>query len=179
MKGHVLKISLAVGVVFVLGVLVYFFGFRKAESQLVSSFDECVKAGNSVMESYPEKCVSNGKTFVRDIGNELELRNQIRITNPRPNQIVTTPLDITGEAVGNWFWEATFQVSIVDANGKSLGVGYATSTGEWMMEEFVPFSAKVEFSKPGAQTGKLILEKANPSALPENSATLIVPVSFN
>jgi len=31
----------------------------------INSFDECVAAGNAVMESYPEQCVANGKTFTK------------------------------------------------------------------------------------------------------------------
>lgn len=29
----------------------------------ISSFEECVAAGNPIMESYPEQCAANGKTF--------------------------------------------------------------------------------------------------------------------
>lgn len=180
MKGHALKISLIFIIVVVLvSATVYFIGFKKSEDISITSFEECVALGNPVMESYPEKCVAGGTTFVRDIGNELEMRNQIMVSNPRPNQVVISPLDISGEAVGNWFWEATFKVSLVDQNGKGLGVGFLTSKGEWMTEEFVPFSGTLNFEKPSSSKGKLIFEKANPSGLPENSATLTVPVLFN
>lgn len=30
----------------------------------ITNFEECVAAGNPVMESYPEQCAANGKTFV-------------------------------------------------------------------------------------------------------------------
>ena len=34
----------------------------------VNNFDECVAAGNPVMESYPRQCMDgSGKTFVEDI----------------------------------------------------------------------------------------------------------------
>jgi len=37
----------------------------------ISSFDECVAAGNPVMESYPEQCrTPGGETFVRDVTND-------------------------------------------------------------------------------------------------------------
>ncbi len=29
----------------------------------VTTFEECVKAGNAVMESYPRQCIAGGKTF--------------------------------------------------------------------------------------------------------------------
>lgn len=38
-----------------------------------SNFEECVKAGNPVMESYPMQCRSNGKTFVQIVLSKNEL----------------------------------------------------------------------------------------------------------
>ena len=35
----------------------------------ITNFDECAAAGNPIMESYPEQCAANGKTFVKDISN--------------------------------------------------------------------------------------------------------------
>lgn len=32
----------------------------------ISNFEECAKAGNPVMESYPEQCRANGQTFVKE-----------------------------------------------------------------------------------------------------------------
>ncbi len=32
----------------------------------ITNFDECVAAGNAVMESYPEQCAADGKTFTND-----------------------------------------------------------------------------------------------------------------
>ena len=40
----------------------------------VNSFEDCVAAGNPVMESYPEQCQHDGKTFTRDISKEVELK---------------------------------------------------------------------------------------------------------
>lgn len=184
MKEHAHKISLGIvgllAIALICGVVFAYTTRTKSNAQNVGSFEECVAAGYPVMESYPEKCtIPGGKSFTRDVGNEVELRNQIRVSNPRPNQKIISPLKISGEALGNWFWEATFQIDLVDANGKGLGHGYGTSKGEWMTTEFVPFTAEVVFEQPKTKTGRLILEKANPSALPENGATLVIPVSFN
>lgn len=32
----------------------------------VNSFDDCVTAGNPIMESFPEKCMSDGKLFINN-----------------------------------------------------------------------------------------------------------------
>jgi hypothetical protein len=34
----------------------------------VLTFEDCVEAGNPIMESYPRQCIHNGKTYVEDIG---------------------------------------------------------------------------------------------------------------
>ncbi len=37
-----------------------------APQQKITNFDECVAAGNPVMESFPEQCRANNQTFVND-----------------------------------------------------------------------------------------------------------------
>jgi hypothetical protein len=52
-------------VVFILvGGLIFYFGFGGEE---INSFEECVVAGNPVMESYPRQCRASGETFVEEI----------------------------------------------------------------------------------------------------------------
>lgn len=142
-------------------------------------FQACVDQGNPVMESYPRQCRDKaGNSFSEDIGNELLLMDSIIIESPRPNLTVSSPLKISGEAVGFWFFEASFPVKLVDDNGSILSTGIATAKGEWMTENFVGFESTLTFEKPTSQTGKLILQKDNPSGLAENDAELIVPVRF-
>ena len=145
----------------------------------VQSFEECVKAGYPVMESYPRQCKApDGKTFVEDIGNELEKQDLIRVNNPRPNQTIESPLLIEGEARGSWFFEATFPVKLFDEEDNLLGSTVAQAKGEWTTENFVPFKAELKFSSPTTEKGTLVLEKSNPSGLPENADELRIPVTF-
>lgn len=144
----------------------------------VTNFEECVAAGNPVMESYPRQCRAGDKNFIEYIGNELEKINLIKIDSPRPNAIVTSPLEITGEARGTWYFEASFPVKLFDGNGEQLAAVPAQAQNDWMTEEFVPFKATLEFAAPTTATGTLVLEKDNPSSLPENADSLIVPVRF-
>lgn len=107
-----------------------------------------------------------------------EKKDLIRITNIRSGQQVESPFVIKGEARGPWFFEASFPVKIFDDNGFLLGVKPAQALGDWMAEDFVPFSVVLPFAVPSASGGKLVLEKDNPSGLPENADELIVPVYF-
>lgn len=63
---------------FVVGVMVlvgWFVMYKKqagvqeapsTQTQAIRNFQECVDAGNPVMESYPEQCAANGQTFVKE-----------------------------------------------------------------------------------------------------------------
>jgi hypothetical protein len=149
-----------------------------------TSFNECVAAGNAVMESYPRQCTAkDGSHFTEDIGNELEKADLIRVDSPRPNTSIKSPLTITGQARGNWFFEASFPIFLTDWNGKIIAQGIATAEGDWMTTDFVPFKATLTFdtgdiSGHYSNRGTLILKKDNPSGLPENDDALEYQVEF-
>lgn len=161
----------------------YWGGNRTPE---IASFAECSERGFSVMESYPRQCrTPDGEIFREDIGNELEEDDLIRISEPRPNTVVKSPLTVKGMARGNWFFEASFPVRLFDGNGEMLARGIATAQGDpatggvnWMTAEFVPFEATLKFAQPATKSGTLLLDKDNPSGLPENDDALRVPIRF-
>ena len=109
---------------------------------------------------------------------ELEKKDLIRVKNFNLNQAIESPLVIEGEARGSWFFEASFPIKLFDGSGALLGSTTAQAQGEWMTENFVPFSAKLEFSSPSTERGILVLEKDNPSGLPENADELRIPIAF-
>lgn len=146
---------------------------------LISNFEDCVAAGYPILESYPRQCTTpDDKIFVEDIGNELEKIDLIRIDSPRPNSKIKTPLAIKGKAKEYWFFEGDFPVKLLDENGIELGTAVAQALSEWMTEDFVAFETTLDFQTPATNRGVLILEKDNPSGLPENADELIVPIYF-
>ncbi len=145
----------------------------------IANFEECASAGYPIMESYPRQCrTPDDQTFVEDIGNELGKIDLIRVSNPRPNQIILSPLLVEGDARGPWFFEASFPVRLFDGNGKEIAIAIAQAKREWMTEEFVPFGARLEFAKPATGEGTIIFEKDNPSGLSEHDDSLIMPIRF-
>lgn len=173
-------IPLLLALVIVTGILMYFLMFKKAITPVVTNFETCVNQGYPVLESYPRQCKAlDGKTFTEDIGNELEKIDLIKIENPRPNQLITSPLTIKGQARGTWFFEASFPVRLLDGNGKEITRAIATAKSDWMTEEFVPFEAVLTFTNPNTEIGILVLEKDNPSGLAELSDELRIPVKFS
>lgn len=103
----------------------------------------------------------------------------ISVSSPEPNESVSSPLLIQGEARGFWFFEASFPVTLVNWDGLIIAEGIATAEGEWMTEDFVPFTAELEYDAPEDNSrGALILKKSNPSGLPENDDAIEIPITL-
>lgn len=102
----------------------------------------------------------------------------IAVSEPVANATVRSPLTVHGEARGSWYFEASFPVSLRDGHGKEIATAPARAQGDWMSNDLVPFVAMFTAFHASTQTGSLVLEKDNPSGLPEHGGMLIVPVHF-
>lgn len=113
-----------------------------------------------------------------DKPDETPQYKSLKITNPSPNETISSPLKVTGEAAG-WYFEATFPIRLEDNNGNKIAESYVTAKGDWMTTGFVPFEGELTFTVPaGVIEGKLIFEKSNPSDLPQNADSISIPVKF-
>ena len=106
------------------------------------------------------------------------IEDKIRVNTALPNSFVQSPFIISGSARGTWYFEASFPIRLFDSNGKELGVVPAKAKTDWMTTEFVPFEAILFFQTPTTEAGTLVLQKDNPSGLPEHDDSFSVPVSF-
>lgn len=105
--------------------------------------------------------------------------NLIQLNSPQAYQEIQSPLLIEGRARGFWFFEADFPVKLLDGNGNLIAHGIAQAQSDWMTEDFVPFKATLVFKTPTTKSGWLVLEKDNPSGLPENADELRIPIRFS
>jgi hypothetical protein len=120
-----------------------------------------------------------GNPETQNSGNAAEKAGLIVLETPRPGEVITSPLLVKGRARGNWYFEASFPVVLLAGDGSVLAEHYASAEGDWMTENFVPFSSTLSFTvPPNTKGGTLILKRDNPSGLPENEDQLVVPVSF-
>lgn len=106
----------------------------------------------------------------------------IRVTTPSAESSISSPVTIRGTARGMWFFEGSFPISIVNWDGLIIGEGVATAEGEWMTEEFVPFTATISYTvdpQTPYNRGAIILKKDNPSGLPENDDAIEIPVTLS
>ena len=103
----------------------------------------------------------------------------IVVEYPNVGQEVSSPLNITGEAKGTWFFEATAPVVLTNWDGLIIAEGYIEAEGDWMTEDFVSYTGTLNFEEPDYKdNGFLILQRANPSGLPENDAAVEIPIYF-
>lgn len=98
---------------------------------------------------------------------------------PLPGATISSPLTVTGRARGNWYFEASFPVVLKTAGGAVLAQAPAQAQGDWMTTDWVPFSVTLTFpSQPSGLAGVLVLEKDNPSGLPQNDDVRTIDVVF-
>ncbi len=102
-------------------------------------------------------------------------QQSIKAESPKLLQSVSSPFKISGEVRGSWFFENQFIVSLTDWDGKIISETTASSSKNWMTEDFIPFSAEIEFEIPDnlySTRANLILQKNNASGFPEHDDSL-------
>lgn len=103
----------------------------------------------------------------------------IEVTGPANNAQITSPLTLTGRARGPWYFEASFPIELQDNNGAVITMVTAQAQGDWMTDNWVPFTASLTFpAQPAGSLGKIVFKRDNPSGLPENDMAVVVPVQF-
>jgi len=125
-----------------------------------------------------EKCQRMWEEYCEEFKENYRGNENVKVTLPAPNSEIKSPLTITGEAKGAWFFEASFPIKIEDQNGNILGQGIAQAKSDWMTEDFVPFEATISFDAKGNTKGYIVLEKDNPSGLSQNDQNVKIPIVF-
>ncbi len=97
--------------------------------------------------------------------------------------VISSPVTVTGRAIGTWFFEGSFPVEVYDENNKLLGSGAAEfipspEAPEWMTEELVNFSGTITFSSTSAISGYILFKKDNPSDMRALDESFKLPVKF-
>ena len=105
----------------------------------------------------------------------LPLSARVVVTSPKPNAEVGKTFVVSGNAPGNWFFEGSFPIKVVDSNNNFVGSGIAQAQGEWMTTEQVTFTSTITidgYSGPAT----VVLLRDNPSGMPENDDSVSVSV---
>ncbi len=135
-------------------------------------------AKEKCLRIWEENCEAGASTTI-PVANEPQatFSDEIMILNPKQDQVVTSPLKVEGQAKGTWFFEASLPVKLIDSNNNLIVAHYGTAQGDWMTEKPVKFSSDLVFTTT-ATSGYLVVSRDNPSGLPQNDASIKVPVRF-
>lgn len=104
--------------------------------------------------------------------------DMIIVDYPKPHDIVTSPLVVKGRARGTWFFEGDFPITFYYGVGEDFIETFAVAEGEWMTEDFIPFTLTINFPEPYGNDGLLVLTRDNPSNMREQDMELTIPVRF-
>jgi len=147
-----------------------------------------VKSNEQENNNVINNTISLDKTFNNEDVNENDIDDKMTYENneglslekPQENEVVNSPVNIEGEAVGSWYFEANFRVKLVDReSGDIIVQSYVTALDNWMTEESVVFNSTLEYEVDEETEALLIFESANPSGLDENQMTYTVPVTLS
>lgn len=173
----ILLVVVGVGV----GVYLFFPNPLKQQSKPtdIKTFEDCQAAGFLVVETQPREChTKNDQVFV-EVYNGKMLEKVIVVTEPKPNQLVTSPFKLDGKAVGGWYFDEKLNVRLEDENGKVIMTKEVKAINTTKTNGLVPFVAAISFKDEAISTdkGKLIIEKTNTTYKGEGTP-LVIPVKF-
>lgn len=114
-----------------------------------------------------------------DFQQRYEAQEKIKVTSLKPHDVISSPVEIEGEARGIWYFEGSFPIIIKSEEGDFLGQGIAYAQGEWMTEDFVPFHSVATFDPKGNNSGYVVFKKDNPSDLEEYDESIEIPIKFS
>lgn len=108
-----------------------------------------------------------------------EKKDLITLDTLKAGSRISSPVEISGQARGIWYFEASFPIELQDANRKVLAQGIGSAQDDWMTENFVPFTLTLNYKAQKSGTkGYIIFHKDNPSGMPENDDSIEVPIVF-
>jgi Sporulation and spore germination/Immunoglobulin-like domain of bacterial spore germination len=134
---------------------------------------------SSCTQNPPVGGVQVGTTSAQTSPVADDVAAEIKIDSPAANDVVSSPLQISGQAKGSWYFEAVFPVKLIDENGQVIAQGQAQAQSDWTSPDFVPFTATLNFSATPSAIGMLVFSNDNPSGLPQNEKEFGVPVRFS
>lgn len=102
----------------------------------------------------------------------------VSVFTPAKNATVTSPVAVVGEVPGNWSFEAQFPVQLKNSKGDTVAQATAHVLGNWQTTELVPFSVQLTYTTAESGSGTIVMQKDNPSGLPQNADSVSIPIKF-
>ncbi len=121
----------------------------------------------------------NNVTVNIPLNEEIKQNPNITLKSPKTNDTLGQNFNVSGEARGSWYFEASFPIVLLDADRNELTTVIATAEGEWMTEDFVPFSATVDLKTKYLGKAFLVLKKDNPSGESKYDDQIEIPITIS
>ncbi|TSD01583.1 MAG: Uncharacterized protein Greene07144_164 [Parcubacteria group bacterium Greene0714_4] len=156
------KIRMIIAIIVCLFLIGVFLFVRRDKTVRVATFDECIKAGYAVIDSFPKRCLDNESiVHIEDVGNMVEMQNEIQINAPERNTVITANLVILGKARKDWFVDGKISGSLVDTEGIVLGQFVAEAEKGNINKTLREFSGKMiwRLRDTDALKGSIVLKK--------------------
>jgi hypothetical protein len=99
----------------------------------------------------------------------------IIVLSPLPRQVVSSPLQLRGEAVG-WFHEGEFSVRLLDEDGNEITRTNVVTQDDWLSLDYLEFEGTLEFDDVPSQSGSVVFKSA--AAAPGQQQEIVIPVQF-
>lgn len=123
--------------------------------------------------------IENENSLVKVLA-ALDYKDQLRVESVDFGSKISSPLIISGEARGSWFFKGSAPVVLTNWDGLIIAKGYLEAEKDLMTKDFIPFRGILEFNNQDIDNrGSLILRKDNPSGLAENDDAFEIQVYFD
>lgn len=97
-----------------------------------------------------------------------EKGNKLVLENLKDGDIVDEGFEVKGKVSGEWFFEGTFPVRVLNEQGEIIKSLSATTQDDWRTSDLVSFTFKLDTQLEQESIVVLRFEKSNPSGLEEN-----------
>lgn len=131
------------------------------------------------IQSTPTPTASSASDAPQTSSPPSENPSEVTVLEPKAGSTVKSPFVIKGQAPGSWLFEGQTIARLERTDGTIITQSILLAESEWMTVEQVNFSGSMKFTKPAGVTEvNLVIVKENPSGLPENDDSFIVPLKL-
>ncbi len=109
---------------------------------------------------------------------QLDTEIRVSVNQPELGATISSPVTVTGQAPGGWFFEAVLPISVETVDGEVLAEEIFVTDQNWMTEEAVDFSLEIEFDSTDANLGFIKIIKNDVSEIPRNQHFFYWPIGF-
>ncbi len=96
-----------------------------------------------------------------------------------PGATVSGATSYNGVIKGAYFFEANIVINILDANKNILKKSNTMATTDWMTVGPVSFAGSIDFTDLPKGSAYFEIHNDNPSGLPQNDKSILVPIVIN